>query len=99
MTLLILYVMLAALFGGIIGAILGWLDSGEKFSDRKFAPSVVRSLIAAAVVGLTFAELELPVGWVALITVFLAGAGFDAYGNRIQGGIVSSIKTSLSPPK
>lgn len=98
MSLVILYVILATLFGGIIGAVLGWQDSGENFNARKFMPSVIRTLLVSAVAGITFASLNIPVTIVALITVFLAGAGFDAYGNRIQGSIVNSIKI-LSPPK
>ena len=44
-----LYIALAALLGGIVTALLGWLESGEPFNPRKFGGSVIRSLIAAAI--------------------------------------------------
>ena len=44
-----LYVAMAALLGGLVSGLLGWLESSEPFNPRKFGGSAVRALIAGAV--------------------------------------------------
>ena len=39
------YLVVAAFIGGIVAALLGWLDSGETFAARKFSSSVLRALV------------------------------------------------------
>jgi hypothetical protein len=78
-----LYIALAALLGGLVAALLGWLESGEPFSPRKFGGSVIRALIA----GIIFAAgYQLSHGWVTVLDLFyafLGGAGVDVLGNRV----------------
>ena len=44
-----LYIALASLGGGLVAALLGWLESNEPFNPRKFGGSIIRALIAGAV--------------------------------------------------
>ena len=82
----VVYVAVASCIGGIFSAIMGWLDSGEKFVSRKFASSVIRSLIAGGVfaVGYTLAG---DVTIMDIVIAFVAGAGVDVLGNRVAGSI------------
>jgi hypothetical protein len=82
----ILYVSLAAFGGGIISALLGWMESGENFIARKFGASVLRALLA----GGAFAATYSIVGGVSLVDIviaLLAGAGVDVVLHRIAGSI------------
>jgi len=83
----VLYIALLACAGGIVSALLGWLDSGEAFVPRKFMASVVRALVAGVVfaVGYSFAN---GISILDLFVAFLGGAGIDVLGNRISGSIV-----------
>lgn len=82
----VVWVGASALIGGIIAAVLGWLDSKETFDARKFSASAVRALVAAIVfaVGYNFAE---DVSLMDIGIAFLGGAGVDSLGNRILGAI------------
>lgn len=82
----ILYVALSAFGGGIVSAIMGWLDSGEVFIGRKFISSVIRALVAGGL----FAVGYTLIGGVTIMDViiaFVAGAGVDVLGNRVAGSI------------
>ncbi len=79
-----LYIALAALFGGIVTALLGWLEGGETFSLRKFGGSLIRSLIAGAIFAVGY-QISGGVGIIDLLYAFLGGAGVDVIGNRISG--------------
>ncbi|APV45281.1 hypothetical protein Dform_01967 [Dehalogenimonas formicexedens] len=79
-----LYIALAALFGGIVAAGLGWLESGEAFDLRKFGGSIVRSAIAGVVISLG-SGVAGPVDVAVLFYAFLGGAGVDVIGNRLAG--------------
>ena len=83
----VLYIALLACAGGIVSALLGWLDSGEAFIPRKFMASVVRALVAGVVfaIGYSFAN---GISILDLFAAFLGGAGMDVLGNRISGSIV-----------
>ena len=83
----ILYVSLAAFGGGIVAALLGWLKSGESFVARKFASSVLRALIAAALFAVSYATLGEAITMMSLVIAFLAGAGVDVVGHRIAGSV------------
>ena len=80
-----LYIALAALFGGIVTALLGWLESGDPFNPRKFGGSLIRSLIAAAVFAAGYQVSSSGVVIIDLLYAFLGGAGVDVIGNRISG--------------
>lgn len=74
----------AALGGGLTAALLGWLESKEAFSARKFCSSAVRALLAAVLFALTYQFAGEP-STVDFFYAFLAGAGVDVLGNRVSG--------------
>lgn len=86
----VIWVAVLAFMGGIVAALLGWMDSGEGFNIRKFSASVVRSLVAGVVfaVGYSFSNGLSPVD---LGVAFCGGAGVDAFGNRISGAIKAGL--------
>ena len=88
----ILYVALAAFGGGIVAAILGWLDSGEVFIGRKFASSVLRALVAGGVFAIGY-QLAGAVSTMDIMVAFVGGAGVDVLGNRISGSITATISS------
>ncbi|WP_253689417.1 hypothetical protein [Dehalococcoides mccartyi] len=77
-----LYISLAAVLGGLIVALLGWMESSEPFNLRKFGGSGIRALIAGAIFAAGY-ELSGSLSWLDLFYAFLAGAGVDVIGNRI----------------
>jgi len=82
----------SALVGGMVAAVLGWLDSGEVFEARKFSASIVRALIAGLGIAAAYSYAN-SITVLDIVICFLAGAGFDAGVNRISG----AIKASISP--
>lgn len=84
------YLATAAFAGGIVAALLGWLDSGQTFAPRKFLSSVLRALVAAAVFAVGYTITPELAGILGIITAFLAGAGVDVIGNRLSGSITAS---------
>jgi hypothetical protein len=84
------YLVVAAFIGGIVAALLGWLDSGETFAPRKFLSSILRALVAAAVFAVGYTITPVLAGILGVITAFLAGAGVDVIGNRLAGSITAS---------
>ncbi len=79
-----LCIALFALLGGLVAALLGWLESGEPFDERKFGGSAIRALIAGIIFAVGYQVTEY-FGVVDLFYAFLGGAGVDAIGNRIGG--------------
>jgi len=84
----VLFIALLACAGGIVSALLGWLDSGEPFVPRKFMASVVRALIAGVVFAVGYTLVD-GISNLDLFTAFLGGAGIDVLGNRISGSIIA----------
>lgn len=89
---LIIWVALAAMTGGIVNALLGWLQTTDPFLCRKFAASVVASLIGAVVVGVSFNFTGIEPGnligfFSSLFVAFLSGAGVSAGASRVSGAI------------
>lgn len=78
------YILLAALLGGIVVALLGWCESSAPFEPRKFGGSAIRAAIAAVIFAVGY-HLSSPVGILDLFYAFLGGAGVDALGNRLAG--------------
>lgn len=77
----LVFVALAAFAGGMLSAILGWIDSREPFDVRKFG----RSLIFALLAGIAFGVGYNFVGVVGVRDLFLAvlsGAGVDVLSHR-----------------
>jgi hypothetical protein len=99
-----LYIALAALLGGLVAALLGWLESSEAFNLRKFGGSAIRALFAGAVFAAGY-MLSGTVGILDLFYAFLGGAGVDVIGNRIAGKFgngsfpISSGNNKSSPEK
>ncbi len=79
-----LYVAIAATVGGLIAALLGWLESNESFNARKFGGSTIRALIAGAIFAAGY-EYSNSIGVMDLFFAFLGGAGVDVIGNRVAG--------------
>jgi hypothetical protein len=79
-----LIIALVAVVGGMVAALVGWLDSKEPFDARKFGGSAVRSLIAGIVFAVGY-HLSGAVNTLDLFYAFLGGAGVDVLGNRIAG--------------
>ncbi len=94
-----LYIALAALLGGIVTALLGWLESGEPFNPRKFGGSLIRSLIAAAIFAAGYQLSSAGVGIIDLLYAFLGGAGVDVIGNRISGKLGNGSFPLTKPPE
>jgi len=82
----VIWIGVAAFVGGMVAALLGWLETQEDFDARKFGSSGVRALVAAILfaVGFNYTNHVTPIdiGW-----AFLGGAGIDVLGNRIAGSI------------
>ena len=83
----IILIAVAAFSGGILSALLGWLDSHEQFEARKFTASVLRALGAGAAFAITYTLAGPAVTVLDLVVAFVAGAGVDASINRIAGAI------------
>ena len=81
----------SALVGGMVTAVLGWLDSGEVFEARKFSASIVRALIAGLGIAVAYSYAN-SITVLDIVICFLAGAGFDAGVNRISGAIKVGLK-------
>jgi len=79
-----LYVAIAATVGGLVAALLGWLESNEPFNTRKFGGSAVRALIAGGIFAAGY-EYSGAIGVMDLFFAFLGGAGVDVIGNRVAG--------------
>lgn len=82
----VFYIASAAFVGGIVAAVLGYLDSKTHFQPRKFLASLIRALVAAAVfaVGYSYSDGVTPLE---IVAAFIAGAGIDVLGNRGFGAI------------
>ena len=93
----VLYIALAALIGGVVAALLGWLESGEPFNPRKFGASVIRSLVAAAIFAAGY-QVSGSIGIIDLLYAFLGGAGVDVIGNRISGKLGNGSFPLTKPP-
>ena len=87
----IIYIAIAAFIGGIVSALLGWLDSAEPFEVRKFSASIVRALIAGLGIAAAYSYVN-SITVLDIVICFLAGAGFDAGVNRISGAIKAGLK-------
>ncbi len=74
---------IAAFGGGILSAIMGFVDSGEPFNLRKFSKSVIISLLAG--IGVAVTSQSAQVGIKEILMAVLAGAGSDVVVNRAVG--------------
>jgi hypothetical protein len=95
-----LILFLATVVGALTTSVLGWLDTGNPFDARKFAPGVIRGIVAAIVVFI--ASYEGFLGEVTMFTylaAFIAGMAVDVAGNRIAGILnIGQGKTATPTP-
>lgn len=94
-----LYIAVAALLGGIVTALLGWLESSDSFNPRKFGGSLIRALIAAAIFAAGYQLSSGSIGIIDLLYAFLGGAGVDVIGNRISGKLGNGSFPLSKPPE
>jgi len=92
------YIALAALLGGLVAALLGWLESNESFNPRKFGGSAIRALIAGILFAVGY-QLSGTLGLLDLFYAFLGGAGVDVLGNRVAGKFGNGSFPLPEPPK
>lgn len=92
------YIAMAALLGGLVAALLGWLESGEPFNPRKFGGSAIRALIAGILFAVGY-QLSGTAGVLDLFYAFLGGAGVDVLGNRVAGKFGNGSFPLPVPPK
>jgi len=87
----VVWIAVAAFSGGIVAALLGWLESKEPFDARKFSASIARALVAAVgfAVGYHYANSITPID---IGIAFCGGAGFDVLGHRISGAIKAGME-------
>ena len=73
---------LAAFFGGITTALLGWCEASTRWNWKKFSSSVVRSLIGAVGVAVAtdYSGAAAPIIY---LLAFLSGAGVEVGVNRV----------------
>ena len=81
-----LILVLLSVVGAIIAAVLGWVESGEPFDQRKFLASVFRAVLAGLFAALVFQDIENITLWT-FVVALLYGAGFDVLGHRAAGAI------------
>lgn len=89
----IIWTVIAAFVGALGCGIAGWADSHGPFDWHIFMGTVWRALFAAMVFMSTFQAANLT-GWQIYVAAFLGGAGVDAVGNRIQGGLSAKDTTA-----
>lgn len=87
----IIFIGVAAFVGGIVAAVLGWLDANEPWDSKKFAASLVRALIAGLGIAAAYSYAN-SITVLDIVICLLAGAGFDAGINRISGAIKAGLK-------
>ncbi|MFA5377996.1 MAG: hypothetical protein WC455_19755 [Dehalococcoidia bacterium] len=92
-----LWLALAAGGAGILVALLGFLDSQEKFNLRKFCASVVRSLIAGVIWAAAYPINE-PISWSVILAAVASGPFFDTIVNRV-GTLLGNNKFPLPKEK
>lgn len=79
----LIMLVVAAVAGGVINAILGWADAQEPFNARKFFATVVRAAVGAATSAWAFQGIVNVDVWIYL-QAFGMGAGIDVLGQRLQ---------------
>lgn len=82
---------LAAFCGGILAAVLGWLESQEAFNPRKFGASLIRALVAGVLFAIAYDYGE-SINTLSILIAIAGGAGVDVVGNRASGAIKTGMK-------
>ena len=82
----LIYIALATFCGGVLSAILGFLDSHESFDTRKFGKSIITAFVAGLLFALGYSFAN-GIGVKDIIIAILGGAGCDSITNRSLGAI------------
>jgi len=82
----VLYIALAAFAGGIVAAVLGYLDSETPFQLKKFLASLLRALVSGALFAAYYSYSD-GITPVEILIAFVTGAGIDVLGNRGIGAL------------
>jgi len=93
-----LWLALAAWGAGVLVALLGFLDSKEKFDLRKFFASVVRSLMAGVIWAAAYNVGDKPLSWGIILSAVASGPFFDVVVNRV-GSLLGNSRFPLPSPK
>jgi hypothetical protein len=81
-----IFIFVAALLGGVVSSLLGWISTTEPFVPRKFITSLIKTLTGAVVIVVGF-DFAGTMGYAALGMAFLAGAGVEAGVKRLTDAI------------
>ncbi len=84
----VILVAVAAFIGGIVTALLGWIETQEPFNPKKFMSSVIRSIVGGIGIAVAFNYTGFAVP-IAYLIAFLSGAGVDAGLKRVAGAIAA----------
>jgi len=87
----IVWIGVASFAGTLAGSVFGWLTSGEKFEVRKFMASIIRGIVIAAGIAVTF-EVTGQARARDLLLAFGSGAGGDALIKSAGGYIIGLTK-------
>ena len=85
-----IFIALAAFGGGLLSAIMGWLDSGEPFNLKKFGKSVIVSVLAG--IGVAIFSQNAEPSMKNILEAVIVGAGSDVLANRGLGAYRSLTK-------
>lgn len=83
-------VIIAAFLGALLLGLLGWCKSSEPFSPRKFLATAITALVAAAGMGLSYADQIVTAKEIVL--AFLTGAGIDYVRHALQGTVQTALR-------
>ncbi len=82
-----LLVAMAAFGGGVLSAVLGFLDSKEIFDVRKFGKSVGFALLAGLGFAVTYQLAGAAPETKDIFLAVMSGAGWDVVTNRLTGAM------------
>jgi len=82
----------AAFLGTVIVAVLGYLEAKEPWDTRKFLGSIVRGIVAALIIAITF-KIPDKIGMREIFVAILAGAGVDVAGKRVAAAIRAGVRS------
>jgi len=82
----IIYVALAAFFGGMASGLIGWAEASTPWNGRKFIVTLVRSALGGVAIAIAtdYSGATAPIVY---LLALLAGAGVEVGSNRIAGAI------------
>lgn len=81
--------LLVTVFGALTDAVLGWKDGGGDFDIKKFWPSIVRAVVAAALIFVAnyTGYITGSATIITYVAAFLVGMGLNSAVNKVSGVI------------